>query len=61
MSLKPRTAKELNQQKELDDEHNGLAGIHSPESDIGGNKGGNPKKSIKPMGRNPLNRDKAKK
>lgn len=54
-------AKELNQQKELDDERNGLAGIHSPESDIGGNKGGNPKESKQPMGRNPLNREKAKK
>lgn len=39
----------------------GLSGVHSPESDIGGQNGGDPTTSQKPLNRNVLNREKSKK
>lgn len=47
-------AETLNQQQQK------LSGVHNPESDIGGDKGGNKKETKKPLPRNALNREKAK-
>ena len=51
-------AKALNQ---FQQEGKGLSGVESPASDKGRvEKGGNPTKSTKPLGRNPLNKEKGK-
>jgi hypothetical protein len=51
-------AKALNQ---FQKEGKGLSGVESPASDKGRvEKGGNPTKSTKPLGRNPLNKEKGK-
>jgi len=61
MFEKVEVAKSLNQLQGQGDEKKGISGIESPESDVGGAKGGNPKNKEKPLKRNLLNPDKGKK